>query len=135
MDFPKHNIFKEAAVMAVGMALCVAAMLGVYALLGKYDGTVLLGGIAGGVLALVYYLSMVICADIAAKKALEQDVKGGQTLMQLSHTVRMVLLFGAWVLCALSESFDLIALVLPVIFVRPIMGAADIINRKGGTAQ
>lgn len=135
MEFSKHSILKETAMIALGMVICVAAMVGVYALIGKYDLSVLLGAVVGSVLALGYYLSMVICADIAAKKALEQDVKGGQALMQVSHIVRMIFLFGAWVFCALTKCFDLIALVLPMVFVRPIMGVADHISRKGGGAQ
>lgn len=135
MEFSKRSILKETAMIALGIVICVAAMVGVYALIGKFDLSVLLGAVVGGALALGYYLSMVICADIAAKKALEQDVKGGQALMQVSHIVRMILLFGVWVLCALTKYFDLIALVLPVVFVRPIMGVTDYISRKGGGAQ
>lgn len=135
MEFSKRSILKETAMIALGIVICVAAMVGVYALIGKFDLSVLLGAVVGGALALGYYLSMVICADIAAKKALEQDVKGGQALMQVSHIVRMILLFGVWVLCALTKYFDLIALVLPVVFVRPIMGVTDHISRKGGGAQ
>ena len=135
MEFSKRSILKETAMIALGIVICVAAMVGVYALIGKFDLSVLLGAVVGGALALGYYLSMVICADIAAKKALEQDVKGGQALMQVSHIVRMILLFGVWVLCALTKYFDLIALVLPVVLVRPIMGVTDYISRKGGGAQ
>ena len=135
MEFSKRSILKETAMIALGIVICVAAMVGVYALIGKFDLSVLLGAVVGGALALGYYLSMVICADIAAKKALEQDVKGGQALMQVAHIVRMILLFGVWVLCALTKYFDLIALVLPVVFVRPIMGVTDHISRKGGGAQ
>ena len=135
MEFSKHSILKETAKIGLGMSICVACMIGVYALIGKYDLSVLLGAIVGGALAMGYYVSMVICADIAAKKALQQDVKGGEALMRVAHIVRMVVLFGAWVLCALTKRFDLIALVLPVVFVRPIMGVVDQLSRKGGGAQ
>ena len=41
-------VLKETAVMAVGQTLCVAAMLGVFALLGHLDTIALRGGILGG---------------------------------------------------------------------------------------
>lgn len=132
MEFPKYSIWKETGIMALGQALCVAVMVGIFALLGKYDISVLLGGIVGGILGIAYFMSMVICANIATKKALEQDIKGGQALMQMSYTLRMVGLFGALALCALTKQFNLLALALPIVFVRPIMDVADLIRRKGG---
>ncbi len=135
MDFPKYSVWKETGIMAIGQAICVSVMVGVFALLDKYDISVLLGGIVGGILGIAYFLSMVICANIATKKALEQDVKGGQTLMQMSYTLRMVGLFGALALCALTKQFNLLALALPIVFVRPIIGVTDLIRRKGGNQE
>ncbi len=131
MEFPKYSVWKETGIVALGQTICVAVMVGVFALLGKYDISVLLGGIVGGILGIAYFLSMVICANIATKKALAQDVKGGQALMQTSYMLRMVGLFGALVLCALTKRFHLLALVLPIVFVRPIVGVADLLKRKG----
>lgn len=135
MEFPKYSVWKETGIMALGQAICVTVMVFIFALLDKYDISVLLGGIAGGILGIAYFLSMVICANIATKKALEQDVKGGQTLMQMSYTLRMVGLFVALVLCALTKQFNLLALALPIVFVRPIIGVADLIRRKGGNQE
>jgi len=73
MDFPKYSVWKETVILALGQAVCVSAMVGVFALLDKYDISVLLGGIAGGILAIAHYVSMVICANIATKKALQQE--------------------------------------------------------------
>ena len=135
MEFPKYSVWKETGIMALGQAICVTVMVFIFALLDKYDISVLLGGIAGGILGIAYFLSMVICANIATKKALEQDVKGGQTLMQMSYTLRMVGLFVALVLCALTKQFNLLALALPIVFVRPSIGVADLIRRKGGNQE
>lgn len=132
MEFPKYSVWKEAGIMALGQTACVTVMVCIFALLDKYDVSVLLGGIVGGVLGTAYYVSMVICASIAAKKALAQDVKGGQALMQMSYILRMVGLFGALALCAMTKRFNLLALALPIVFVRPIIGAVDHISRKGG---
>lgn len=132
MEFPKYSVWKEAGIMALGQAICVTLMVGIFALLDKYDTSVLLGGIAGGILGIAYFMSMVVCANIATKKALKQDVKGGQAFMQMSYTLRMVGLFAALVLCAMTKRFNLLALVLPIVFVRPIVAVAELIERRGG---
>ena len=131
MDFPEYNIVKETGIVAAGQAICIGIMLGVFALLGKFDMAVLLGGAVGGVISIAYFLSLVICVNIATKKALHEDVKGGQVLMQTAHILRMVGLFAVLALCAQSDAFNLIALALPVVFVRPIMGIAAYIRGKG----
>ena len=43
----RRLVLKETVTMALGQALCVALMLGVFALLGRLDDTVLLGGLLG----------------------------------------------------------------------------------------
>ena len=135
MEYQKYSIWRETGIIALGQVICVAAMLGVFMLLGRFDMSVLLGGIVGGVLGVVYYMTMVICANIATKKALDQDVKGGQAVMQLSQLLRMIGLFAVLVACALTKQMNLLALALPIVFVRPILGVADMIQRKGGSSS
>jgi len=135
MEYQKYSIWRETGIIALGQVICVAAMLGVFMLLGRFDMSVLLGGIVGGILGVVYYMTMVICANIAMKKALDQDVKGGQAVMQLSQLLRMIGLFAVLVACALTKQMNLLALALPIVFVRPILGVADMIQRKGGSSS
>ena len=40
-------VFRETGIAAIGEVLCTAVMIGVFALLKKYDASVLLGGIVG----------------------------------------------------------------------------------------
>ena len=65
MDSRKF-VLKETAVVALGQAVCVAIMLGVFALLGKFDQTVWLGGVAGGVLATANFFFMAVAASVAS---------------------------------------------------------------------
>ena len=37
-------VFHETGIVAAGMAICVGLMFGIYALLGRFDSRVLLGG-------------------------------------------------------------------------------------------
>ena len=49
----KHeDIFGQVSRLAVAVALCIAAMLAVYALAGRFTNTVLLGALIGFVLAM-----------------------------------------------------------------------------------
>ena len=40
-------VFRETAIIAVGVIICTAVMLGIFALIGKFDRSVVLGGIFG----------------------------------------------------------------------------------------
>ncbi len=130
MDSRKF-VLKETAIVALGQVLCVAAMMGIFALLGAFDRTVLFGGIAGGVLAVLNFLFMAIGASIAADKAQNQDVKGGQATIQMSYLGRLILM--AVVLFALVKSglCNVIASVVPLAFTRPILTIAEFFRKSG----
>lgn len=127
-------VFQETAVVALGQVLCVAAMLGIFALLGYFDRPVLLGGILGGVLAVLNFLFMAIGTSLAADKAENQDVKGGKALLQGSYLLRTVLLFLVLFAAAKSGLCNVIALVLPLVFVRPILTVGEFFRKKGSAA-
>lgn len=130
MDSRKF-ILKETAIITLGQTLCVGVMMGVFALLDAFDRSVLLGGIAGGLLAVLNFLLMAIGTSIASDKAQNQDVKGGQATIQLSYFGRMILI--AVVLFALVRSglCNVIAAVLPLAFTRPILTIAEFFRKSG----
>lgn len=125
-------IFKETAIVAAGEGVGIALMLIVFGLLGYFDLTVLLGGIMGGILAVGNFFLMSYFAVKAADKAQNQDVAGGQKLVQLSYIGRMVGLLVALVLCAKSGWFHVLALAIPLVFPRPTLTLAELIQKKGG---
>lgn len=132
MDSRKF-VLKETAVIVAGQAICTAAMIGIFALLGKFDLTVLWGGIAGALLATANFFFMSLFASLAADKAEAQDVAGGQKLIQLSYMGRMLGLFLVLFLCAKSGIFHLLALVIPLVFTRPILTVSEFFKKKGGS--
>ena len=75
---------------------------------------------------------LVLGVLMASAKAENQDVKGGQALVQMSYMGRLIGLFLVLVLCAKSGIFNLIALVIPLVFTRPILTITDHYNKKGG---
>lgn len=125
-------VFKETAVILAGLAVCVPVMLLVFWLLGYYDTSVLLGGIAGALIALLNFFFMAMSTCIAADKAEKQDVKGGQATIQTSYILRQLLLFGALIVCGKSGVMNLFSLVIPVLLVRPIITVAEFFRKKGG---
>lgn len=127
-------ISKQTTAVAIGQLICVTAMIGVFALVGKFQMTVLYGGLAGGAVAFLNYFVMVLFANKAADKAQAQDVVGGQKLIHLSYTGRLIVLFAVLVLLAKSGWFHPLALVLPLAFTRPILTVRELMGKRGGAA-
>lgn len=128
----RNIVFKETSIILIGELILLPVMLLVFFLAGHFDRTVVFGGLAGALLAVGNFFLMALSTSVAADKAEQQDVKGGQATMQTSFILRQLLLFGALILCAKSGVMNLLALVLPVLFVRPIITFAEFFRKKGG---
>lgn len=126
-------VFKETAVVAVGQVIGVALMLGIYALLGFFSTKVLLGGIVGALVATANFFFMAVVVSLAADKAEQQDVTGGQKLMKGAYPIRLLLLAVILFACGKSGYFDVVALVLPLVFVRPTLTIAEFFRKKEGS--
>lgn len=124
-------VFKETSVVAIGEAICVALMLIIFAMLGKFDSTVLLGGVIGGVLTIANFFFMAVGTSLAADKAENQDVKGGQAVIKSSYLLRMVVLFVLMFACVKSGLCNVLALVIPLVFVRPVLTIGEFFRKKG----
>ena len=124
-------VFQETAIVLVGQIVCVGAMLGVYALLGYFSHKVLLGGMVGLLLATLNFFFMAVGTSIAADKAEAQDVRGGKAVLQISMLLRYVVLFVVLFAFGKSGLCDLISLLLPLVFVRPILTVGEFFRKKG----
>ena len=124
-------VLQETAIITIGQVLCVAAMFGIFALLGKFDQTVLWGGILGGVLAILNFFFMAIGANLAADKAEADNVKGGKAIIQGSFMLRYLLLIVVLLAGAKSGFCNVIALVLPLVFTRPILTVGEFFRKSG----
>ena len=116
----KNTAFRDSRNVLIGQVICTAAMIAVFSVLGKYQLSVLLGGIAGAVIATANFFLMSFFANKAADKAEQQDIAGGQKLIQLSYMGRMLGMFLALIVLAKSGYCHALALVLPLAFTRPI---------------
>lgn len=124
-------VLTQTGIVALGQAVGIAGMLGIFALLGHFDYTVLLGALAGSLVATVNFLFMAIGVSMAADKAQEQDAKGGKAMVRSSYMVRTLVMFVVLFACAKSGYFNVIALVVPLLFVRPALTVAEFFRKKG----
>ncbi len=131
MDMRKY-VLRQTGVVGLGETLGVAAMIGIFALLGSFDSSVLLGGIVGGAVAVANFLAMAIGVNIAADKAEQQDVKGGQAAIKGSYMLRMIGMAVVLFAFARSGLCNVIALVVPLLFVRITLTVQEFFRRKPG---
>lgn len=124
-------VYRETGIVAIGVTVCTAVMMLVYALLGRFELSVLWGGLTGAVLSIGNFFLMALGTSLAADKAENQDVKGGSLLVRNSYMLRLLGLFVVLILCAKTEVFNLIALVLPLVFVRPTLTVVEFFRKKG----
>ena len=130
MDSRKY-VFKETLAIAVGEAICVTVMLGVFALLGKFDRSVVMGGILGGLIAVGNFFFMAVGTALAADKAENQDVKGGQAVISSSYTIRMIVM-AVLLFAAVKSGFcNVFASVIPLVFVRPVLTLGEFFRKSG----
>ena len=127
-------ILRETGIIAIGQLVCVGAMVGIFALLGYFDLGVIIGGIVGMTLSLGNFFFMAISADLAADKAKNQDVKGGQAAIKSSFLLRLAVIFVVLFAFAKSGIANPLAMVLPLVFVRPILTVAEFFRKSGDRA-
>lgn len=114
----KHrDIFQQCSRLAVAVALCIAAMLAVYALAGYFTNAVLLGALIGFVLAMGNFLSL----SITVSNAMDRAANGGspqkaQMEIQTSSVVRPVVLVIIYILLFRAKLCDPVAALLPLLF-------------------
>ncbi len=124
-------VFHETAIIAVGEVLLTGAMVGVFALLDYFDLKVLWGALAGCLITVGNFFFMAMVASLAADRAENQDVEGGKKLLKASQSYRFLAMGAILVVCAISKQFNLIALVVPLLFVRPILLVSEFFRKKG----
>ena len=123
---------RKTLLILLGQAVCVGIMLGIFALLNRFDRSVLLGGIFGGLIATGNFFFMAVAAMVAADKAENQNVKGGQATIKGSYMLRMIGMFVVLFAFAKSGLCNVIALVVPLVFSRFTLTLQEFFRRKPG---
>ena len=119
----KHrDVLQQASRLAVAVALCIAAMLAVYALTGHFTNAVLLGALIGFVMAMGNFLSLSITVSNAMK-------------IQTSSVVRPVILVIIYILLFRAELCDPLAAILPLLFAQVCIKLIDFFRPDSQAAQ
>lgn len=132
MHESRKEMYRQTLLVLIGQVICTGIMLAVFAVLKKFDVSVLLGGLVGAVLAVGNFFATALIATLAADKAEQQDVAGGKKLIKASYPARLLVLAGALILCAVTKWFNLLALVLPLAFMPVIILVMGLIQKKKG---
>lgn len=123
-------LLRQTASVLLGQVICLGIMFGVYAALNKLDGDVLSGGVLGTLLATLHFFFLALTAALAADRAKNQDVAGGQKLLRAAYPIRLLILAAVLILCGRSGKFDILATVLPLAFVRPVLTVMEFLKKK-----
>ncbi len=121
----------QTGIVAIGQIICTAAMMGAFALLHKFDRTVLLGGAIGAVTALANFFAMAMTAMLAADKAEKQDINGGKTMIKTSMFGRLIAMAAILIVFGKSGYCNILALVIPLVFTRPILTVWEFFRKAG----
>ncbi len=108
------TVLKESLYILTATLILSLLMQSVFLLVGAWDYKVLLGNILGIVAAVGNFLLM----GITVQSALEKEQKEAKSLMKLSQTLRLLLLFVVALVGYLVPIFSTVAVVIPFLFPR-----------------
>ena len=123
-------VLKETMILAIGVALCCAAMVAAFAAFGQFTLAVVLSALAGCVFTILNYFFMAVVISLAADRARDGQVQQAKKMVQLSSTVRLITLAVALISGHLLGG-NLLALALPLLFQRPALMLVQFFRKKG----
>lgn len=123
-------VFRETAIIALGEVICSGVMVGVFAALGYFQMNVLWGAVGGSLVMIANYFFMAVTVSLAADRAETGEVQQAQKMVQLSSTVRLLVMAVALFL-GIKLGANVVALVLPLVFARPILMLSEFFRKKG----
>lgn len=123
-------VIRQTVIISVGELICSAIMVGIFAALGQFSLPVLFGALTGCGVMIVNHFFMAITVNLAADQAEKGQVNQAKKMIQLSSVVRLVLMGGAMVLGVVLGA-NVVAMVLPLAFARPILMVAEFFRKKG----
>lgn len=121
---------RETIGIAIGEMLLVGVMIFVFVICGKFDITVLIGGLAGGVLTILNFYIMALNAVSASDKAVNNNVTAGKSLMHFSYIARYAVIFIVLCVLALTKIGHPVACALPLVFIQPVIFARNYFLKK-----
>ena len=139
----------EALYLAIGELAVSAAVALVYLAIGKFDITVLLGVALGSAVTVLNFLFLIVVLNketdsfISARGDKEMDEEEAakfakehgariQSVSKLSFVIRSISMLICLILAfALTEVFDVLATLIPLLCMRPILYVRELFRKKG----
>ena len=122
-------VLKETAILGVGELLCAGIMVGIFAAFGYFSMAVLISALTGCAIITANYFFMGVVVSLASDRAKAGEVEQAKKMIQLSSTVRLACM-GVILLAGIKLGANVIALVLPLVFMRPILMLTEFFRKK-----
>ena len=122
----KSVAIKETLKITVGEGIVLLLMFLVFFLIGRFDTTVVFGGLLGAAANILYFVLICIGVNSAVQ---EEDPKRQKMSLSVSYYLRLILL-GICIGVGLKlDCFHNIAVIVPVLMTRPILTVAEILGK------
>ncbi len=125
----RKNILKNTAIVALGVLLCAGVMVAVFAAIGRFSWNVLLSALTGSAVIILNYFFMAVTVTLAADRAEAGAAEQAKKMVQLSSLVRLVCM-GIVLFAGIKLGANVVALVLPLVFLRPVLMLAEFFGKK-----
>lgn len=130
----KHkDVLKQVLLIFLCELVCIAIMLGVYALMQKLNISVWLGALGGGLVAIGNFLFLSISVSRAADRVAggEEAAAKATVSVQRNSVFRKIALIVIYIVLIKSGYFDLLATVLPLVFVQVSIYLTEFFRKVG----
>ena len=134
----KHrDILHQVTRLTIAMIICVGIMLGIYALLGIFTRSVLVGAVVGLLLSIGNFVSLSITVSNALDSAArDNDPQRAQLSIQASSVIRLLVLAAIYILLFRAKLCDPIAALLPLLLAQGVLKLVEFFrnDKEGGGA-
>ncbi|MBP3445821.1 MAG: ATP synthase subunit I [Clostridia bacterium] len=120
------TIIKETVYILAFTLIFSVLMQAVFLIIGKWNYTILLGNLLGGLAAVGNFFLM----GLSVQSALGKDEKDAKSTMKVSQMLRTLLLFIVAVVGHVAPCFNLLAVVIPYIFPRIAIALRPLFEKK-----
>ncbi len=125
------TVLKETRFVALVTLVLSVLMQSVFLIIGKWNYTVLLGNLLGGVCAVGNFFLM----GLTVQSALGLEVKEAKNRMKISQMLRTLLMFVIAVIGYIISIFNLLAVIIPYLFPRIAVTFRAISVKKTGESD
>ena len=122
------TVLKETGFIAAFTFILSLLMQSVFLIIGKWDYTVLLGNLLGYLAAVGNFFLL----GLTVQSAVEKEEKEAKSLMKLSSTLRLLMMFVIAIIGYVVPIFNIIAMIIPYLFPRIALAVRPAFLKKDG---